>query len=412
MLLILALALGLRVGYVLATPGYAPLHDDQKYDHLAAAIARTGAYPDLGGRPTAYRPPGYPYLLAGVYRLAGTGAGRVEAGRLAQAVLGTVLVGLIGLLALRLFGSRTGLLALGLGALYVPLVTAGTSLLAEPLTAVLVVGAALAVLEWRSRPRWGWVVLAGGLGGLATLTRSNAFVVLPALALGLWTSRRPWRGVLPAAVMVTVAVTVVAPWTVRNAVVMHAFIPVSDEAGGTLAGTYNPVSDHDRAAPASWLLLAQIPQYRSQVAGLVDGPEDRYQSRLQSLAVNYAEDHPLYPAKVGFYNSLRFFDLTGLARSRFTATLAGVDSPAAAYAGVAWAWLVSALALAAVARRPVRRAVPAFLWLAPALLFASIVFVNMETPRFRLPLDPFLLVLAAAALGFTGAPEVSRPPCR
>jgi len=38
---------------------------------------------------------------------------------------------------------------------------------------------------------------------------------------------------------------VVAPWTIRNAVVMHALIPVSDETGGTLAGTYNPVSARD-----------------------------------------------------------------------------------------------------------------------------------------------------------------------
>ena len=395
---ILAVALGLRVGYVLATPGYVPRHDDQKYDRLAVGVARTGAYPDIAGRPTAYRPPGYTYFLAGVYTLSGTGPGRIEAGRLAQAAVGTLLVGLIGLLARRLFGPGTALLSMALAALYVPLITAGTSLLAEPLTAAFTVGVVLAVLAWRDRPRWRWVVLAGVLAGLASLTRTNACVIIPALALGLFRRRPARRSVWPAAAAVAVAVAVVAPWTARNAVVMHSFIPISDEAGGTLAGTYNPVSAHDPSSPGSWVLLAQIPTYEAQVRPLAAGPENVYQSKLLSLALGYMGRHPLYVAKVAWYNTLRFFDLTGMARVRFTSTLAGVNSPAAAEAGAVCSWIVAALAAVGVARRRVRQAVPLSVSLVPLLTFASIVAVNMETPRFRLPLDPFLLVLAAAAV--------------
>ncbi|HWF51030.1 MAG TPA: hypothetical protein VG294_10355 [Solirubrobacteraceae bacterium] len=56
-------------------------------------------------------------------------------------------------------------------------------------------------------------------------------------------------------------------------------------------------------------------------------------------------------------------------------------------------------ALAAVGTMSARaREAPRWLWIAPLLLYLSVVFINAETPRFRAPLDPFLLVLAALAL--------------
>jgi hypothetical protein len=42
----------------------------------------------------------------------------------------------------------------------------------------------------------------------------------------------------------------------------------------------------------------------------------------------------------------------------------------------------------------------------PVLWWLSVVPINMETPRFREPLDPFLILLAACALA-TAAARVS-----
>ena len=399
---ILAVGLAVRVGYILATPGYALHHDDQAYARLARNIALTGAYPDVGGHATAYRPPGFSYLLGAVYALAGGGHARVVAARLVQAVLGVVIVALLGAVARRLFGRREALCTMAVAAVYVPLVAAGTSLLAEPLTIALELGALLAVLAWRRQERLRWVVAAGVLGGLLTLTRSNAFVVVVALAVGAWTATPRLRaGALkPAAVLVATAAAVVAPWTVRNAVVLHSFIPVSDEVGGTVAGTYNPVSAGDRAAPAFWHLLSEIPEYQAATRPLAAGPEPAFQSELTRLAVRYAVHHPLYPAEVGVYNTLRLFGLNDLALSEYTARAAGISSPGVAAAGVYSFWAVSALALAAVASRRIRARVPGFAWLAGGLLLVSIVFVNSEAPRLRLPVDPFVLLLAGAALAW------------
>jgi hypothetical protein len=54
-------------------------------------------------------------------------------------------------------------------------------------------------------------------------------------------------------------------------------------------------------------------------------------------------------------------------------------------------------ALAARARRA-----PPWLWAVPALLFLSVVFLAVETPRYRTPLDPFVILLAAVALTAAG----------
>jgi len=397
---ILALALAVRVAYVLATPGYTMLHDDRAYDRLALGIARTGAYPDVGGHATAYRPPGFPYLLSAVYAVSGGGHARVVAGRMMQAVLGAVIVALLGALALRLFDRRAAICTMALAAVYVPLVAAGTSLLAEPLTIALELGALLAVLAWRRQGRLRWLVAAGVMGGALALTRSNAIVVLIALAVGVWPARRRLGplALKSVAVLLVTAAAVVAPWTVRNAVVLHSFIPVSDEAGGTLAGTYNSVSADDSAAPGFWHLLSQIPQYDNETRALAAGPEAPFQSKLVHLALQYADRHPLYPLKVAYYNTLRLFGFNSLALSQFTATTAGISSPSVADAGVYSFWAVCAMALVAGLSRRVRRKVPGFVWLVAGLLFLSIVFVNSEAPRLRLPIDPFVLLLAGAGV--------------
>lgn len=412
---ILLVALVTRVGYVLATPGYTMVHDDHAYDRLALGIARTGAYPDLGGHATAYRPPGFTYMLGAVYAITGGGHGRVVSARIVQALLGVAIVALLGALAAHLLGRRAAVCTMLLAAVYVPLVAAGTSLLAEPLTIVMELAAVMAVLVWRRNRRWRWVVAAGIFAGAMALCRSNAFVVIIALAVGVATARgrpagaaaagKPASGrrfradaLKPVVVLVLSAGAVVAPWTIRNAVVLHAFIPVSDEIGGTLAGTYNPVSAHDPNGPGFWRLLNQIPQYERETRALAAGPEHPFQQRLEHLALQYAEHHPLYPLEVGAWNTLRLVGFNSLALSRSTASAAGITSPAVADAGVFSFWAVCVIALVGLVDRTVRRRIPAFLGLAAGLLFLSIVFVNSEAPRLRLPIDPFVLLLAGAGL--------------
>ena len=81
------------------------------------------------------------------------------------------------------------------------------------------------------------------MAGLAILTRANGMILLVPLALIMWAPR---RSLGPPAVLVAVALLTVAPWTIRNAVELHAFVPVTTQFGSALAGTYNDEARTDR----------------------------------------------------------------------------------------------------------------------------------------------------------------------
>ena len=72
--IVLAVALVARVLYwILITPDYVPQSDAAQYQDLARHILRgegfSQLFPQLYPHPTAFRPPGYPYLLAGTIRV-------------------------------------------------------------------------------------------------------------------------------------------------------------------------------------------------------------------------------------------------------------------------------------------------------------------------------------------------------
>jgi hypothetical protein len=100
--------------------------------------------------------------------------------------------------------------------------------------------------------------------------------------------------------------------------------------------------------------------------------------------------------QVAAANTLRLFELAGAERTRFGAERIDVP-PGAAVAGARQLWVVAALVLLAAAGGALRRAPPWLVGLV-AVLFLTTVLVQSETPRFRAPLDPFLLILAASAL--------------
>jgi 4-amino-4-deoxy-L-arabinose transferase-like glycosyltransferase len=408
--LLLALALGLRVGFVQST-AYRAVNDAGTYNRFASTIARHGDYvtgdgPGTGAGgsrgPTAYFPPAYPYLLALVDLIDGHASGHraaLHGERLAGAVLGTVSVGLIGLLALELGGAGAALAALGLAAVYPVLIELSGVLVAENLLVVCELAATWTALRARGSPHpWRWIAATGLATGLATLAHENAAVMLAPLALAAASAvGGPVRRRLGAVVLLgATAAAVIAPWTIRNAVELHHLVPVSDETGITLRGAYNPASAADRAVPYKWRFFWTIPgdQGVRHRAGTLS--EVALSGVLEHRALRYIAAHPTAPLDAGLDNLRRMVELEG--SPAWHASARAVDLPiGAARAGVITFWVLCLLALAGLFTRAVR-AGPRWPWAIPALFALSVVFVNVETPRFREPIDPFLLVLAGCAL--------------
>lgn len=410
--LLLVLALAVRLAFVAATPDYHPRHDDRNYDWLAHSIARTGGYPKIEGadgpRPIAFRPPAYPYALAAVYKVGGQAMAddrrRWEAARRVQAVLGTLTVALLGLVALHLWGGARALLGMGLAAVYPPLVLVDGALVSEVLFTPLVLAAVLAALHNRmSDHRLRLAVAIGVLTGLAVLTRSNGLVLLLPLGLAVWSVRPRWSlaALGPPAALAATALLCVVPWTIRNAVVTGEFIPLTTQTGPALAGTFNSVSLADADNPGAWRLLRNVPEYRDLFLRRKELSEADLDRSMRSRVRAYLAEHPEAVLRVGFWNLVRMLELGGLERARTTARTIGVRADRVADAGVYAFFAVAVLAVLGALTAAVRR-VPLWVWLVPVLLVASVVFVNTETPRFRVPVDPFLIMLAALALGAAG----------
>ena len=416
LVLILALALVVRVALAERYEEIDPVTDALDYDRHAASIAEGHGYPvsmatgEPGG-PSALRPPGYPYFLGAVYKLSGTDdvRKRWSYARAAQALLGTAVVGLLALIALQLWGRREALVAGGMAAVYPPLLLSGTALLTEPLFMMLALAGVAVILHYRGRDdRARWLILAGVLAGLAALTRANGVVLIAVLALGAWIvrPRLSWRSLAAPAIVAASAALVIAPWTIRNASELDAFVPVSTQAGFALIGQYNQYSAENRA---TWIAPWDAPHvehlfFRDEPLGEVE-----LERRLRERAIDYAIEHPAHIAASLFWNGLRYLHLPpgdALRDVEDEAAWSG-EPPTLAKVSVFAFWaLLPAMVLGAFT--PAGRSIPLFVWITPALLVLSTVFV-VALQRYGVPVDIFLILIATPAVVSTWDRLFGRP---
>lgn len=240
--LVLALGLGLRVNE--AWSGRPPVFDAAAYATIAANLDHDQGF-TLGAsatQPASNYSPGLPLFVAGVYKI--TGGVHERTARLVLALLGTLTVLFTYLIGRRLAGPTAGLIGAAAIAVYPALLEYQGMLMGEPLAATLLSGAVLSMLwaaDSRSDVRW---LLPGALLGALALVRPEYVGVALLVSLVVLVRRgwRDWRGTwLQALVLLLGVAVVVAPWTVRNAIALDRFVPVSTGGGQVLfAGTYLP----------------------------------------------------------------------------------------------------------------------------------------------------------------------------
>lgn len=248
---ILLLGLGLRIDN--AWQGRAPVFDAAAYAKIAENLDRGEGF-SLGRdatQPASNYSPGVPLLAAGLYKL--TGGVHERTARLVLALFGTLAILFAYLTARRLSGVGAGLIGAAAIAIYPALLEYQGMLMGEPLAAALLSGAVLAVLWARDTrqgdlaPRVRWI-LPGVLLGALALVRPEYLGV--ALLVSLVVLAKDWRddwrnSMVSAAIMLAGLAVVIAPWTIRNAIALDRFVPVSTGGGQVLfAGTYLP-SDGD-----------------------------------------------------------------------------------------------------------------------------------------------------------------------
>jgi 4-amino-4-deoxy-L-arabinose transferase-like glycosyltransferase len=396
-----ALALAVRWAYNLTVArDYVPQHDAAIYVALARHIVRWGCYcVDAPGQPTTYRPPVFPLFLAGVNLLGGTSS---LAMRLALSVVGALTCVVVALIARELFGARVGLLAGLIAATYPQLFLFDAWLYSESLAIFLFALSCYAVMRVVHQPvGWRWA-LVGVLLGVTCLARPNGVYAVGAVVVWALIAIRarliaPRQALLGTALLVGACAAVLAPWTLRNAIVTRgAFVPITTGMGDVVAGAYNDQAYSKPGVQGLWVnpWTWATPSWTPQERALLDpfrGPcwgacEVRRDHATTTVGLMWARAHP--------------GELPALVLLRLRALFTPASPPAEAGMPVwrpfatwypALVLLLAILGAVALWRRWREALLPALF--GATVILSAVVFYG--SPRMRAPMEPILVALAA-----------------
>ncbi|MEZ6013833.1 MAG: hypothetical protein R3F49_01855 [Planctomycetota bacterium] len=382
--------------------------DEPAYLRLARGWAQHGAY-------TGQWPPLFPGFLALCFDAFGDQG--VRAARVGLTLLSVLVGALLMALAANVSGPRAARLTGWLYALYLPLVPYAHLALSETLYLTVLLPAlillARAGREREGAPRW-VLPLAGALLGLSALVREASLAVI--LCVVPWvafaTRATPRAGLSAAAMTLSMAVLVIAPWSARNLFAYAKVVPLSTTSGTNAFLGLNAVYtnfDLVRLADANpshvvgsglraRLLSDPPPAWGRAIEGNVAA---RDAVNLRS-GLRFAVEHPGYVARTRVLRLADFF--TPLSYAVKFQRLGAYGAPldhTVLRVGVAWVAVLQVLALlvlgllafAAARLRPGSRTLMVTV---AAALTAPALLVAMS--RFRAPLEALLLIAAAALI--------------
>ncbi len=378
------------VAFVLRLSAVAPVHeqgytsDEKEYIALAIKLSHGGSFVDSNGERST-KAPLWPFLLAMLFRLFGEGL-------LIPHLLNCMAGALIVLLGFRLAIDATGdrriaLAGAGVLALYPGLIIYATILQTETVYIVLL----LSTFVWWERVQqeasWRNGLMLGLFAGLAALTRAVFFGFFPVLLLMMvWGKRQTLRtGVATTGTAFLVWCAVLAPWTIRNYAVHGTFVPVSSWGGISLLLGNNPYSTGtwsskpgfdewvEKKAEQRGLHLAQTNEIERSALG-------------RELALDFMTEHPLDALNLAVKKLYMYavYPITHLdSATALQAVCVASDIGVYLLAG-----------LGAVALGNVRQRLAG--WFIAIMFFTGMHVLMHVEARYRLPVVPFLALLAGA----------------
>jgi 4-amino-4-deoxy-L-arabinose transferase-like glycosyltransferase len=319
--------------------------------------------------------------------------------RYTMAILGAMLVLLIGLLGRRIgrvmrddaTGDALGLVAAGIAAFYPNLWVNDGLIMSETITSLAVVIAMLLALRLMRRPSFVIALLAGVFAGLATLGRAELVLFIPLLVIPAAYFANRARVVPLAIVGCAGAVLVVGPWVGYNLSRFHQTTFVSTNDGIALAGS--------NCYPAYFgggigLTILRPPCLDNPAP---PGDESDVEKAYRTKAVDFIKMHKKWAAVVvaarvgrtwGVFRPMDMLSFNqGEGRERWV-TAAGMYTY--------WPLLSLAIAGGLVLIRRARRG----LWvlLVPVIATTVGVAITYGQTRFRAASEPTVVVLASVAI--------------
>jgi len=334
--------------------------DEMAYHQLALSVGRGEGY-HLEGQ-TYSRPPFYPIFVAGIYHL--FGAGNVKAVFILQALFGGLMCNIVYEIARRFFGSATAFLSALMMLANIPMNKSGSLLLTEGLFTLCLLSAFFFMKQGRIRD----MVLSGFLLALASLTKSVA-LLLPVVGILYLFLVDGSRALKKSSVLLGVFLISLLPFTVRNFLVYQTIVPISTQGGYAFYSANHPIEGRyfgynvkdDRVA------------YARSLNSETKMSHYLFKETIQDIQKDPKEFLRLETLK--FFYFWAPFDWEILGEGRYH-LLYGFAFPFFLL-GVSWAKNKRLLLLL------------------PIVYFQVMALIFYGSPRFRLPIEPFLIIFSA-----------------
>lgn len=419
---LLLAALGVRLGGAVWWQKRLPAEqrfafgDSESYWHLGLKLARGKPYEygDEVGACKVFRTPGYPLLLAGLFRvIPGNRHGpHVLWARALGGLFGCLTLAGVAAIAWQLFGPKAAVLAGAATAIYPEHVAASIFVLSEAPFGLPMIAHLLAwILAWRATSlsgQVGWSFIGGVAAGLGTLVRPSWLLFTPfALCLGLLCSTDRRRHLALGLTMLAAFAATMSPWWIRNYRVAGRFVPTSLQVGTSLYDGLHPGATG--ASEMSFVPRFAEVQRRADEATVNAGQrptglfEDRLDRRLQAASVDWVKQNPgsaLYLAGVKFLRMWSPIPNASEFRSTPLRLMLAIGYLPVLLLGLLGAWRFG------------RCGWPYLLCLLPAAYFTLLHVVFVSSIRYRQPAMLLLIVLAAGATAQWMWPNDLQPETR
>jgi len=242
--------------------------DSWAYISIANSLASGHGYSfeTPAGKNPEYRAPLYPLFLATVFKFTGNNIFFVQ---LFQSLFGVITCLLVYGVGRRLFNEEAGLLAAILACVYPFLVYISSILVTEQLFVLFLLLSIYLLIRGREHLRYVFIIAAGISLGLGALTRPSMLAVVPFCGLYLFFRPGCNKGRCLAAVALLFVSTLltISPWTIRNYIKHGEFILISTAGGENFwLGNNDMAKGNDSTAQLAGLpeeILSQLSESSS-----------------------------------------------------------------------------------------------------------------------------------------------------
>ncbi len=356
--------------------------DEQRILASAVRLAASGEF--WVGSDRAWEMPGTAFFFAPFVWLFGPNNSVIPI-RLVQAILVTIQCGMTAYIARHIFCNReAGVVASCVAALYPFILFYQGLLLSETLFNTFLLAGMAALFWWRDRGLQFdlALVIASLCFALATLTKATLTVLPPLLlATTAYLAGAGLRRTITTLVAACCLYSIfMSPWWIRNGALLHAFVPFSTSSALNL---YVGNNAHNPNAGIDWATNVE-PEFFAKTNAMSD--ELGRQRVFNEAAVSYIKSDPLNFLSAAVKKFMRFWSIVPNAAEYRTGLYSAIS--ALSFGTI----LAFALICAGRRWRQWRLLAPIYLVVG---YFTFVHIVTIASIRYRFPLEPLLIALAA-----------------